>query len=311
MRRLITALTAIFLLIAPALAMGYEASLEASASKSEVAKGEGFTYKLSIIQEGQADRVAQPVPPDFTGFDVTVSSASTSVKVINNKARTVTDQEYGLSSEIPGEHTIPPGKLMLTDPKTGKVQEMASNPVKVVVSEKGQGMVRGMEEEIRDIRAPRGIMDRVRLFFYGLVAFVVLIFFLILGLAVYMVKRKGKVKAQPTASAPGAPALAARDEALAELKRAEALKGDAKAFYSAVSQAVRGYLKAAKGIPATEATTSEIMAEARKAGLPYEVQERLRELFEEADLVKFAKLVPDDAGKVRSLDVAIRMVREI
>jgi hypothetical protein len=297
------------LLSFPALAAAYQVALEASASKPEVGKGETFTYKLSIIEEGEAGQPVQLSPPDFTGFDVTGTFSSSSLKVIEGKARRVTDQEYRISSSLPGEHTIPPAKLVLTDPKTGARQEITSNPVKVVVLEKGPGVMKGLEEDIRDIKSPKTFMDRVRLIFYAIAAIVVLVLFLLIGLAIYLVKRKKKAVplAAPVVSGP----IGAREKALAALARAESLKADQKVFYSVVTDAVRVYLSESRGIPAVEATTAELLAGAEKAGLPQGARDRLGAIFYEADLVKFAKHTPTEEEKTRFIERARALVSEL
>lgn len=300
---------AALLCLLPANARAYQVAIEAKASRSEVAKGEGFSYRLSIIEEGQADQPAHLVPPDFTGFNVTGSFSSSSVKAIQGKARTVTEQEYRMNSESPGEHIIPPAKLVLVDPKTGHEQVITSNTVKVTVLEKGPGLIKGIEEDIRDIKAPKTFIEKVRLFFYLMVAVVVLVFFALLGLAIYMVRRR-KAKAGPLAPSTGA-VLSSRGEALAALTSAESLKSDPKAYYSAVIEAVRQYLKASYGIPAPEATTTEIMAEVRKSKLSPAATDKLWSLLGEADLVKFAKHAPTDEEMSRFMDKARALVREI
>ncbi len=133
----------------------------------------------------------------------------------------------------------------------------------------------------------------MRLFFYGIMFLIALVFIALLGLALYMVKRGRAKKAATTPVMPQAAALPARDEALAAIARAESLRHDPKAFYSTIIEAVRVYLKQAYNIPATEATTTEIMAEARKSSLPADARDRLWALLGEADLVKFAKHVPE------------------
>jgi len=311
-----SALVLIFLLFAlPALA-SMQVALQAEASRREVAKGETFTYKLSVIQEGSAEQPARLVEPDFTGFNVTGTYSSSSVKVIQGVARAVTEQEYRLSSELPGEHVIPPAKLVLTDPKTGKEQEVTSNPVKVVVTEKGPGLMKGVEEDIRDIKGPKSLFDRVRMFFYTAFAAVVLILALLIGLIIYL-NRRNKTKKPPVAApAPSAQAvpastLSARDEALAAIDRAMSLRADSRAFYSEIIWAVRRYLKAVYAIPATEATTTEIMAEAAKSTLPSAARDGLWALLGEADLVKFAKAEPTEEEKTRFVEKARGLVREI
>ena len=305
----------VFLLLAmmalPLSASAYQVSAKAEVSRAEVAKGETFTYKLSIIEEGQAGTPAQLAPPEFTGFNVTGTFSSSSVKMIDGKARAVTEQEFRMSSDLPGEHLISPARVLMTDPATGKQEEIKSNPVKVTVLEKGPGLIKGIEDDIRDIKAPKSFIDKVYLAFDIIKYLFVLVFFILLGLALYMVKRGRAKKTAPAPAMTQAATLPARDEALAAIARAESLRHDPKAFYSAIIEAVRIYLKKVYNIPATEATTTEIMAEARKSSLPADARDRLWALLGEADLVKFAKHVPSEEEKSEFIEKAKALVKTI
>ena len=159
-------------------------------------------------------------------------------------------------------------------------------------------------------------LERVKLFFYIATALVVLGFALVVGLIVYMARRsrakegKDKRLMQP-ASRPDAGLPAPKDDALKAFDAAEVLKADAKVFYSVISEAIRRYLRAAYNIPATEATTAEIMEAVKSSTLADSAIDRLREVLEEADLVKFAKYAPTEDEKSRYLEKARMLVREI
>lgn len=317
-KELIVLLLFVFALAAPILAEGaqaYQLSLAAKASRSEVAKGETFSYTLSVIEEGEADIPFRLVPPDFSGFNVTGEYSSQSTRIINNKARTVTEQEYRLSSDLPGEHLIPPAKAILADPKTGKESEVKSNPVMVKVTEKGPGIVKGIQEDIRDIKGPMSFLERIKLYFYIAAALVVLGFLLVVGLIVYMARRSrraagGKEKRQVIPAE--APVMAGpKDDALKALDAAEVLKADSKVFYSVISEAIRRYLRAAYNIPATEATTAEILQAVKSSTLADSAIGKLREVLEEADMVKFAKYEPTEEEKDRYLEKARRLISQL
>lgn len=81
-----------------------------------------------------------------------------------------------------------------------------------------------------------------------------------------------------------------------------------KAFYSGVTDALRGYIAARYGVSALERTTAEIFDDLKKTDLPQDLYAEAKELFEVSDFVKFAKLtVPEDeAAKV--LPAAVRFV---
>ena len=80
-----------------------------------------------------------------------------------------------------------------------------------------------------------------------------------------------------------------------ELERVAALdlpaKGQLKRHYTLVSDCVRVYLEGIWGVPATDRTSSEVIAELRRLRVNGEASDRLIRLLNEADLVKFAKLL--------------------
>lgn len=305
--RLFIAVTAILFALAVD-AFAYQAALKAEASKDAVGKGETFTYKLSITEEGEADKVAALEPLDFGVFRVSGTFATSNVKVIQGKARRVTEQEYRLSTDTPGTHVIPSAVLDLTDPKTGEVQKMDSNEVTVVVSEDKKGVIQGLEDDIRDIREPKTLMDRIKLYFYVVVALAIICLLILVGFVMYVVSKKKKAAPQV---APPVSALSAREQALREIADAERSRTDTQTYYTLVTDAVRRYLMAARGLHAMEATTSEIMVQAKKLQVTPDAVERLGSLFMEADMVKFARYAPDEAEKAAFADKARRLVGEI
>ncbi len=287
----------------------YRLSLKAKAGRDEVAKGETFSYTLSVIEEGDVDVPFNLSPPDFSGFNVTGEYSSQSTRVINNRERTVTEQEYRLSSNLAGEHLIPPARAVVADPKTGKEVEFKSNPVKVMVTEHGPGILKGLRNDIRDIKGPMSFLERIKIFFYIITALVVLGFILVVGLVVYMARRSRSTGGKPKLSEPvPAPVIGPKEEALKAIDAAEVLKADAKVYYSVISEAIRRYLRAQYNIPATEATTAEIMQAVKSSTIPPNLYDKLREVLEEADLVKFAKYAPTEEEKVKYMEKARNLI---
>lgn len=83
-----------------------------------------------------------------------------------------------------------------------------------------------------------------------------------------------------------------------------------KAFYSGITDALREYIVARYGIPAMEMTTSEIFDDMKKTDAPKELLAEIRDLFERADFVKFAKYVASDEDNASALPVAVRFVTQ-
>ncbi len=292
----------------------YRLSLEAKASRGEVAKGETFSYTLTVIEEGEADVPFRLSPPDLSGFNVTGEYSSQSTRVINNRERTVTEQEYRLSSDLAGEHLIPPARAVVADPKTGKEVEFKSNPVKVNVTEHGPGILKGLRNDIRDIKGPMSFLERIKLFFYIITALVVLGFILVVAFVVYMARRGRSTGGKPKLSEPvPAPVIGPKEEALKAIDAAEAGRpaSDSKAYYSVISEIIRRYLRAAHNIPATEATTAEIMQAVKSSTISASAYDKLHEILEEADLVKFAKYAPTEEEKTKYMERARELLSQI
>ena len=81
-----------------------------------------------------------------------------------------------------------------------------------------------------------------------------------------------------------------------------------KAFYSGVTDALREYIVARYGVGAMEMTTAEIFEGLKGTDVPVELYEEMKELFERADFVKFAKFTATKEENASVLPQAVRFV---
>ena len=82
-----------------------------------------------------------------------------------------------------------------------------------------------------------------------------------------------------------------------------------KAYYSGITDALKNYIEDRFGVDAPEMTTAELFDALKQAeDLPAELREELRELFECADFVKFAKHTASQEENARALPTAVRFV---
>lgn len=82
-----------------------------------------------------------------------------------------------------------------------------------------------------------------------------------------------------------------------------------KAYYSGITDALKTYIEDRFGIDAPEMTTAELFAALKDAqDLPADLREEVREVFECADFVKFAKHVASEEENARALPTAVRFV---
>ena len=81
-----------------------------------------------------------------------------------------------------------------------------------------------------------------------------------------------------------------------------------KAFYSGITDTLREYIDARYDIGAMEMTTAEIMKDLKKTDVAEDLQSGLKDLFERADFVKFAKYTASDEDNASALPLAVRFV---
>ena len=83
-----------------------------------------------------------------------------------------------------------------------------------------------------------------------------------------------------------------------------------KAFYSGVTDALREYIAARYDVGAMEMTTAEIFTDLKGTDIPADLYLEMKDLFERADFVKFAKHIASDQENATVLPSAVRFVTE-
>ena len=83
-----------------------------------------------------------------------------------------------------------------------------------------------------------------------------------------------------------------------------------KAFYSGVTDALREYIASRFEVGAMEMTTAEIFDGLKGTDVPVELYQEMKDLFERADFVKFAKFTASDEENATVLPQAVRFVTE-
>jgi hypothetical protein len=133
----------------------------------------------------------------------------------------------------------------------------------------------------------------------------------VIGLVLYLRKRK-KMAPPP----PPAPVVQLLPHELA-LRQLEQLKqqqmwqeGNVKGYHSALTYIVREYLEGRYGIQALEQTTDEILAQLRQGEFNMSLSQRLGDVLQTADLVKFAKAQPTAEFHERAMEVARAFILE-
>lgn len=108
--------------------------------------------------------------------------------------------------------------------------------------------------------------------------------------------------------------LLPHEKALKYLKKLEEkeflLSAKYKEHYTELSDIIRHYLDAQFQMQTLESTTDEILREAKKNKLSNDVRKEMKNLFETADLVKFAKILPSPFDNEQTLKNAYQIIEK-
>ena len=118
-----------------------------------------------------------------------------------------------------------------------------------------------------------------------------------------LIRIRQKVKLQP------------HEKALQDLEKLRIKKlwqdGHVKEYYSELTDILRNYIEEGFGIPAMESTTYEIVGKLRKNNVfAKPVVEKVDQILQNADMVKFAKLIPLPHDNENSLNAGIEFVNQ-
>jgi hypothetical protein len=192
------------------------------------------------------------------------------------------------------------GPLSLTYlDRDGKTQALSADPVSIrVLSNLAE------KPEQAQLRPIQGIIPTKALWLKYVVWGAGLLGILLVGASFLWWRRKGRVR-EVSAELYDPPHL----RAIREIERLEAQglfeAGHFKGFYFRFSEILRRYLEWLRGFPAAELTTEEITSR-----IDNEQDRRLLPLLRQADLVKFADVVPISARKDEEIRTALSYIRE-
>ena len=182
-----------------------------------------------------------------------------------------------------GDLKVPPVSLRYTDSRgTGGVA--VSDPLSIKIVEVPKRV--SDKDDIRPIKGPVSMDTRaVRNLILG---------FLAAGLAIFLIVkiilRRSKKIIDPESLKPP------HDRAMLELERLQQsgllAAGNVKAYYSELADILRRYLERRFQVETFDKTTAEIARELKQKEFAAPVLEKIKQVLENSDLVKFAKLIP-------------------
>lgn len=263
--------------------------------------GDDIFYTVSVLKKSSI-RLSYPSVADSAAFSpfeirqVEILPAETRENLTLEKIR------YTLTVFDTGLQSVPPISVAYLDQETQRQDSILLEKKIVYV----KSILDTARKDIADIKPVRSVPIPLWVYLAGGALL------LLLAVGIYFFVRYLRSRPQASEPAPvAAPMLTPFEIAFAKLKSLESAtlssQGDYKAYYSAMSDAVREFLERHYGFPAMEQLTSEIDA-TLQAKRPKDEAERVKTLLEKADLVKFAKFQPTLLEAKESLSVAFQII---
>jgi hypothetical protein len=266
----------IFLLIST-IAFGQNPMVKIQIETSQIRIGEQFNLRISV---NETDNVILP-KLELKGLEVIDSARIDTLSNMLIQKYILTGFDSG-AYYIPQQQVFVKNQAYLTDSLLVNVATIAIDTTKI------------KKFPIKAIKAEPYTFDDFKIYIYILLAALAIIGFWIY----WFVIRKRKIEEEE----PTYRALLPYDEAIYKLNELDEKllwqNNKVKEYYSELTEIVRGYIERELKVPALERTTDDIIEtlkdfnEAETINTSKETIKKLKELLQEADLVKFAKSKP-------------------
>ncbi|WP_334056195.1 BatD family protein [Polaribacter sp. P097] len=266
----------IFLWIS-AIGFSQTSMVSADIETSNIRIGEQFSYKIVI---NETENVILP-KLELQGLEV-IDSAK--VDTINNKLI----QKYILTGFDSGAYYIPQQQIFI------KNQAYLTDSLLINVATVAIDTTQIKKYPIKSIKKEPFVFDDFKIYIYLLIAALLIIGFWIYW---FVIRKRKTQEEEPTYRA-----LPPYEEAMYRLNELDEKllwqNNKTKQYYSELTEIIRGYIERELKVPALEKTSDEIIEtlkdfhNAKTIRTSQATIQKLKELFQEADLVKFAKSKP-------------------
>jgi hypothetical protein len=257
-------------------------SVKAEIDRQQAYVGDRLRFTLTLVADSATSVDSIPVGDNLGDFDVLGRRYDLSGDGSGGLRHTV---DFDLAVYKTGQFWIPqiPIRFIHADSTTS---EIMTDSLAVVIMSVAGG------DSLVDIKGlkPQVYFGSQFPWLYVIAAAIV-----IAGLLIWMWRRRKKAEAIAEAKPVDTrPPWVIADEALRKLRESGLLaSGEFKLFYLELTDILRAYIEPRFGVDALDRTTSELREDLTQISLDDHYYSLLFELFDSADLVKFAKLRPE------------------
>ena len=276
--------------------------IETSVDRAEIYIGDLINYRLTIIHDSNIILTPPPIGANLGAFDVKDYQADDELSLDDGRIKL--DSRFTLTTFTTGDYIIPPIPIEYMLPDSTK-KMLISEPVPIRV--KSLLAEDADTADIRDLKTLIEFKPKIPLWYYFAGA---LLLILIITVLVWWRIRRGRQ--EPTGPVDLRPPWEIASESLAMLKEKNyPASGEFKQYYIELSEIVRDFLQRVYEIPVLDMTTYEFLTAIVQKDVEEQLYNRLKRFLEFADLVKFAKLIPELEKVDFDFDEAVGMVDNI
>lgn len=256
--------------------------ISVQANPRKITLGDEVTLLIKI-KTPEGVELTNP-PTDKTALTPFEIKSIEKISDTEEAANAQTDWKMILTVFELGEFNIPPIPLIFKN-QSGEIVQGATAAIKIQVVP-----VREHPKQADDIRPIKGPISLDTRFYY---AILIMLAAILLGgaAAVLFILRKRKQAIEDRESL-----LAPHERARLELERLRQKNwiksAKIKEFYTELADILRRYLQRGFGVDSLDRTSYEILFIVKEKGIDAEAQTKMKHIFENADLVKFAKYTP-------------------
>lgn len=281
-----------------------QVSADAVINKNEIRIGDPIELHLSLsIPKDIKEQYIFPVFKDTITKQIEIIETSR-IDTVQKDNFTIIEQKLKISAYDSGQFILPSIKFIS---KTDTSKYVLTNTLLITVhtvptdtSETSVKDIKSIFDEPFDIKWYYPLITKI--------IFAVLVLALIIFLIYYYTRKNKK---QQIIEKPKLPPHITALEKLQQIKEAAVWKeGKIKEYYSAVADTIREYIEGRYNIPALEQTTFEILQSLKFKAIDPATREKLKQLLELADLVKFAKFLPIESDHHQILESAFEFVHQ-
>lgn len=276
--------------------------IETSVDRAEIYIGDLITYQLTIIHDSTIELVPPPLGANLGAFDVKDYESDIRSKLPDGRMKSA--NKFVLSTFTTGDYLIPPIPIMFTMPDSSrKVILSESVPIKVKSL-----LAAGVDSaDIRPLKAPYEFKrDMMPYYLWGAL---ILLALAAGGILIWLRLRKRKREVMPLDLRP---TWEVAFERLALLEEQSYLAdGKFKQYYIELTKIAREYLGRMYEINVLDMTTEEFLFHFKQEQSPNGLYENVGRFLHHADLVKFAKLIPERERAEADFDFVHSMIEQV